>query len=149
MQVLWSAELIQKYSVNGPRYTSYPTALSLQPDFPASAVQAALAGSADELCLYLHIPFCQQLCYYCGCNKIVTRHSEKADLYLQSLATEMALYQPLVADKTITQLHLGGGTPTFLTQEQLSKLMQLLRQHFVFKADAELSIEIDPRSCSL
>lgn len=149
MQELWSAELIQKYSVNGPRYTSYPTALSLQPDFPASAVQAALASSASELCLYLHIPFCQQLCYYCGCNKIVTRHSEKADLYLQNLATEMALYQPLLSDKTISQLHLGGGTPTFLTQEQLSSLMQLLRQHFVFKTDAELSIEIDPRSCSL
>jgi oxygen-independent coproporphyrinogen-3 oxidase len=149
MQVLWSADLIQKYSVNGPRYTSYPTALSLLPDFPASAVQAALAGSAKELCLYLHIPFCQQLCYYCGCNKIVTRHSEKADLYLQHLALEMALYQPLLSDKTISQLHLGGGTPTFLTEEQLSRLMQLLRQHFVFNTDAELSIEIDPRSCSL
>lgn len=149
MQVLWSADLIQKYSVNGPRYTSYPTALSLLPDFPASAVQAALAGSAASLCLYLHIPFCQQLCYYCGCNKIVTRHSEKADLYLQALAMEMAFYQPLLTDKTISQLHLGGGTPTFLTEEQLSRLMQLLRQHFVFKADAELSIEIDPRSCSL
>ncbi|OGO75470.1 MAG: oxygen-independent coproporphyrinogen III oxidase, partial [Chromatiales bacterium RIFOXYA1_FULL_46_5] len=85
----------------------------------------------------------------CGCNKIVTRHSEKADLYLQSLSREMALYQPLLSDKTISQLHLGGGTPTFLTQQQLSVLMQLLRQHFVFKADAELSIEIDPRSCSL
>ena len=149
MSVLWSADLIQKYSVNGPRYTSYPTALSLQSDFPASAVQAALAGSAAELCLYLHIPFCQQLCYYCGCNKMVTRHSEKADLYLQNLAIEMALYQPLIADKTISQLHLGGGTPTFLTEEQLSLLMQLLKQHFVFKPDAELSIEIDPRSCSL
>ena len=149
MSVLWSADLIQKYSVNGPRYTSYPTALSLQSDFPASAVQAALADSAAELCLYLHIPFCQQLCYYCGCNKMVTRHSEKADLYLQNLAIEMALYQPLIADKTISQLHLGGGTPTFLTEEQLSLLMQLLKQHFVFKPDAELSIEIDPRSCSL
>ena len=149
MSVLWSTDLIQKYSVNGPRYTSYPTALSLQPDFPASAIQAALASSAHELCLYLHIPFCQQLCYYCGCNKMVTRHSEKADLYLQHLAVEMALYQPLLSDKTISQLHLGGGTPTFLTEEQLSRLMQLLRQHFVFQPDAELSIEIDPRSCSL
>ncbi len=149
MQVLWSAVLIQKYSVNGPRYTSYPTALSLQEHFPASAVRAALATSASELCLYLHIPFCQQLCYYCGCNKMVTRHNEKADLYLKHLATEMALYQPMLADKTISQLHLGGGTPTFLTEQQLSLLMQLLRQHFVFKDDAELSIEIDPRSCSL
>ncbi|RVT45682.1 oxygen-independent coproporphyrinogen III oxidase [Rheinheimera sediminis] len=148
-QLLWSSELVQKYSVNGPRYTSYPTALSLLPDFPASAVQAALAGSAAELCLYLHIPFCQQLCYYCGCNKIVTRHSTKADLYLLALEQEMGLYQHLLADKTISQLHLGGGTPTFLTEEQLSLLMQLLRQHFVFKADAELSVEIDPRSCSL
>lgn len=149
MQMLWSTELIQKYSVHGPRYTSYPTALSLQPDFPVSAVRAALAGSTKALCLYLHIPFCQQLCYYCGCNKIVTRHNEKADLYLDSLAMEMAIYQPLLQDKTISQLHLGGGTPTFLTQEQLSRLMLLLRQHFVLNADAELSIEIDPRSCSL
>ncbi|MBU2206547.1 MAG: oxygen-independent coproporphyrinogen III oxidase [Gammaproteobacteria bacterium] len=144
----WDARLIGKYNINGPRYTSYPTALALNSNFDRTQMQTAIAQSQNELSLYLHIPFCHKLCYYCGCNKVVTRHQHKADIYLDALAQEMALYQPLLKGKSINQLHLGGGTPTFLTQVQLSRLMALLQQHFTIEADAEISIEIDPRSCS-
>lgn len=149
MQTLsWDPALIAKYNINGPRYTSYPTALALNSGFDKRQINHAIASSPPELSLYLHIPFCHKLCYYCGCNKIVTRHQHKADQYLDSLATEMALYQPLLASKKINQLHLGGGTPTFLTEDQLSRLMSLLNQYFSITPEAEISIEIDPRSCS-
>lgn len=146
--IQWDSALIAKYNINGPRYTSYPTALALHTAFDKAAINHAIKTGATELSLYLHIPFCHKLCYYCGCNKIVTRHQHKADRYLDALAAEMAFYQPLLADKVINQLHLGGGTPTFLTEAQLSRLMHLLRQHFCVLPDAEISIEIDPRSCS-
>ncbi|WP_019674541.1 oxygen-independent coproporphyrinogen III oxidase [Arsukibacterium perlucidum] len=144
----WDARLISKYNINGPRYTSYPTALALSPQFDRTHIHTAITQSPNQLSLYLHIPFCHKLCYYCGCNKVVTRHQHKADTYLDALAQEMALYQPLLQGKSINQLHLGGGTPTFLTEVQLSRLMALLQQHFTIEADAEISIEIDPRSCS-
>lgn len=146
--IQWDPKLINKYNINGPRYTSYPTALALTPDFNPAEIHAAIRHSSDELSLYVHIPFCHKLCYYCGCNKVVTRHQHKADTYLDALAQEMALYAPLLKDKSINQLHLGGGTPTFLTEAQLSRLMALLHQHVRINADAEISIEIDPRSCS-
>lgn len=145
----WNPELIAKYNINGPRYTSYPTALALRDDFTLTQVAETLAQAPAELSLYLHLPFCHQLCYYCGCNKVVTRHQHKAEVYLDYLAAEMARYQALIGDRVINQLHLGGGTPTFLTEQQLSRLMALLQQHFRFTPDAERSIEIDPRSCSL
>jgi oxygen-independent coproporphyrinogen-3 oxidase len=144
----WDPKLISKYNINGPRYTSYPTALALKADFDQTQIQTAISQSPDELSLYIHIPFCHKLCYYCGCNKVVTRHQHKADSYLDALAQEMALYQPLLAQKQIIQLHLGGGTPTFLTEVQLSRLMALLHRHFTIMPDAEISIEIDPRSCN-
>ncbi|MDP2715811.1 oxygen-independent coproporphyrinogen III oxidase [Rheinheimera sp.] len=144
----WDPELIAKYNINGPRYTSYPTALALTTGFDHSLIPAAISQSSDTLSLYLHIPFCHKLCYYCGCNKVVTRHQHKADIYLDALAQEMALYAPLLDSKRINQLHLGGGTPTFLTEVQLSRLMALLHKYFSINPDAEISIEIDPRSCS-
>ena len=146
--IQWDQKLISKYNINGPRYTSYPTALALNSSFDQAQIQTAIGQSPNELSLYLHIPFCHKLCYYCGCNKVITRHQHKADTYLDVLAQEMALYQPLLQGKRINQLHLGGGTPTFLTEVQLSRLMALLQQHFTITADAEISIEIDPRSCS-
>ncbi|MEW5681930.1 MAG: oxygen-independent coproporphyrinogen III oxidase [Pseudomonadota bacterium] len=146
--IQWDQKLISKYNINGPRYTSYPTALALNSNFDRAHIQTAISQSPNELSLYLHIPFCHKLCYYCGCNKVITRHQHKADTYLDALAQEMALYQPLLQGKSINQLHLGGGTPTFLTELQLSRLMALLQQHFTINADAEISIEIDPRSCS-
>lgn len=146
--IKWDPDLISKYNINGPRYTSYPTALALSSDFDQTLIQAAISHSPAELSLYLHLPFCHKLCYYCGCNKVITRHQHKADTYLDALAQEMALYAPMLSNKSINQLHLGGGTPTFLTETQLSRLMALLHKYFIVKPDAEVSIEIDPRSCS-
>ena len=145
----WDPALIAKYNIHGPRYTSYPTALALQAPFESQTVRDTLLASTGELSLYLHLPFCHQLCYYCGCNKVITRHQHKADRYLDALEQEMALYQPLVAHRPIGHIHLGGGTPTFLTEQQLSRLMQLFQQYFDCSKLDELSIEIDPRSCSL
>ncbi|MDX1705923.1 oxygen-independent coproporphyrinogen III oxidase [Pseudidiomarina sp.] len=146
--VTWSQALIDKYNINGPRYTSYPTALALRDDFPVNQVAATLANTDKALCLYIHLPFCHKLCYYCGCNKVITRHQHKADIYLDALAKEMARYQQLLGARPVEQVHLGGGTPTFLTETQLSRLMTLINSNFSVVANAELSIEIDPRSCS-
>ena len=147
-RIKWDPKLISKYNINGPRYTSYPTALALSSNFDPVQILEAVSQSPAELSLYLHIPFCHKLCYYCGCNKVITRHQHKADTYLDALAQEMSLYAPLLKSKQINQLHLGGGTPTFLTEVQLSRLMALLDNHFTITPDAEISIEIDPRSCS-
>lgn len=147
----WDTELIHRYNINGPRYTSYPTALLLAEPFSHDTVKAALASSNQRLSLYIHLPFCHKLCYYCGCNKVITRHQHKADEYLTVLEQEILLYKPLVAHRGIGALHLGGGTPTFLTEDQLSRLMAMLEEHLGLDVHAghEISIEIDPRSCSL
>lgn len=149
-KLAWNAALVEKYNINGPRYTSYPTALELRSGFSDARVAAALLDSDEPLSLYLHIPFCHQLCYYCGCNKVVTRHQEKADRYLDALAAELKIYAPLTAHRKKRHLHLGGGTPTFLSSSQLTRLMSLLKSELGFDpAEAgEISIEIDPRSCS-
>lgn len=146
--LLWDPELIAKYNINGPRYTSYPTALSMDKSFPHQMIHKTLSASSAELSLYIHLPFCHKLCYYCGCNKVITRHQNKADDYLDALEREMEIYSPLLKGRLINQVHLGGGTPTFLTEQQLSRLMRLTYRHFVLNQDAEISIEIDPRSCS-
>ncbi|WP_404342325.1 oxygen-independent coproporphyrinogen III oxidase [Pseudoalteromonas mariniglutinosa] len=143
----WDQGLINKYNISGPRYTSYPTALSLQSGYQQQDLVAAIASSSSRsLSLYIHIPFCSQLCYYCGCNKVITRHQSKADIYLDNLAIEIATQATLFTEYQVEQLHLGGGTPTFLSAEQVSRLMSLLTQHFNFATDAERGIEIDPRS---
>ncbi len=147
----WDPELIHRYNINGPRYTSYPTALSLAEPFDHQLVKNALAATNERLSLYIHLPFCHKLCYYCGCNKVITRHQDKADTYLDALELELQYYQPLIAHRGVGALHLGGGTPTFLTEPQLSRLMAMLEQHLALDVHAghEVSIEIDPRSCSL
>lgn len=147
-QIVWSQELIDKYNINGPRYTSYPTALALHNQFPLSSMVRTLTNAPKELSLYIHLPFCIKLCYYCGCNKVITRHQHKADIYLDYLAKEMAMYKALLGDRKFESVHMGGGTPTFLSETQLSRLMDLLHEHFSFTDNAEWSIEIDPRSCS-
>lgn len=147
MTTIRDEALVRKYNVKGPRYTSYPTALLLRNGFAPAQAFNALAQTGPALSLYLHVPFCRELCYYCGCNKVISRDQSKADRYLAALATEMALYQQACAGKTVQQLHLGGGTPTFLDERQLRLLLQQLRTHFRFDPQAELSIEIDPRSC--
>ncbi|WP_105166951.1 oxygen-independent coproporphyrinogen III oxidase [Pseudoalteromonas sp. T1lg23B] len=143
----WDESLIKKYNVSGPRYTSYPTALSLQSGYDVTALRTAIqSSSSHSLSLYVHIPFCHQLCYYCGCNKIVTRHQHKADTYLDNLELEIKAQAPLFAHYQVEQLHLGGGTPTFLSPAQMSRLLSMLEQHFTFTPQAQRSIEIDPRS---
>lgn len=138
--------LLGKYNSNGPRYTSYPTAL----EFDASVsektlVNAGQTSPSSALSLYVHIPFCHTLCYYCGCNKIVTRHSEKADRYLDFLAKEIQQRSYAFAHYKVRQLHLGGGSPSFLNAKQHQRLMTLLRTYFNFADEAECSIELDPR----
>lgn len=147
--------LLRKYNTNGPRYTSYPTALEFSDTFTHTDLVEAIQSSTNEsLSLYIHIPFCHSLCYYCGCNKIVTRHHDKADIYLDYLAQEITHRAKLFSDeksthKKVTQLHLGGGTPSFLTHEQLTTLTTKLRESFSFSDDVEMSIEIDPREIEL
>jgi len=143
----WDQTLINKYNVSGPRYTSYPTALSLSEGYQQQALVSAIKSSSSRsLSLYIHIPFCSELCYYCGCNKVITRHQSKADVYLDYLTKEIAAHAPLFKHYTVEQLHLGGGTPTFLTVKQMTRLINLLEQHFHFTRNTERGIEIDPRS---
>ncbi|MGB5855635.1 MAG: oxygen-independent coproporphyrinogen III oxidase [Oceanisphaera sp.] len=149
-QIVWDQALIEKYNYSGPRYTSYPTALEFNDAFGMTQLKAA-AGRYPErpLSLYVHIPFCHKLCYYCGCNKVITRHQSKADPYLDYLELEIKRLAPMFAGRTVTQLHWGGGTPTFLTEPQIRRLNSLLRQHFNFAEQGEYSIEIDPRKIEL
>ena len=139
--------LLNKYNINGPRYTSYPTALEFNSDVSdATLLTAAQTSPAQNLSLYVHIPFCHSLCYYCGCNKVVTRHAEKADRYLDYLSKEITLRAAAFGHYNVSQLHLGGGSPSFLSPDQHRRLMALLRDAFTFSEEAECSIEIDPRT---
>ena len=141
----------------GPRYTSYPTADRFVEAFgPAEYAQALLqrasgatVGGRSPLSLYLHIPFCESVCYYCACNKVITRRHDKATDYLAALAQEVALNVAVLGrGQSVSQLHLGGGTPTFLSDDELSQLMALLRENFKLAPGAEVSIEVDPRTAS-
>lgn len=141
--------LLRKYPTSGPRYTSYPTAL----EFAELAYDCLLQGwtlsDNPVLSLYLHIPFCHSLCYYCGCNKQVTRQRQKSEVYLQYLLKEVQQRAASFNTKPVTQIHFGGGTPTYLDDDQLSRLMTALRQAFSISQNAEISIEIDPRQTAL
>ena len=149
-QIDWDQHLIEKYNYAGPRYTSYPTALEFSENFVEADFQHAVERYPNRpLSLYVHIPFCHRLCYFCGCNKIVTRQLHKADRYLDVLEQEIRQRAPLFAGRSVTQLHWGGGTPTFLNQQQVSRLVALLRDHFTIADDVEMSIEVDPREIEL
>lgn len=149
------SQLLARLDVPGPRYTSYPTADRFADTFGPDQYRRALeqraaqvvAGTAVPLSLYVHIPFCDSVCYYCACNKIVTRHHERAGEYLEALKREIELHVAVLGrHQVLTQLHFGGGSPTFLTDDELARLMGVLRESFTIDADAELSIEIDPRT---
>ena len=143
---LWDQALIEKYNYSGPRYTSYPTALEFNESFnEQDFITAAIRYHDRPLSLYIHIPFCHKLCYFCGCNKLITRQTHKVTQYLDALDVEIESRAPLFKNRTVSQMHWGGGTPTFLTDEEIARLMASLKQHFHFADDAELSIEIDPR----
>ncbi len=149
-----SPELLRRYDVAGPRYTSYPTADRFVEAFTADdyarALQQRRSGAAAlvlPLSLYVHIPFCESLCYYCACNKIITKHHDRAAEYLRYLSREVDLHTAqLGVGQTVTQLHLGGGTPTFLSDAELRELMAMLRRSFTLAPGGEYSIEVDPRT---
>jgi oxygen-independent coproporphyrinogen-3 oxidase len=144
--------LIRRFNSSGPRYTSYPTADRFLEEFAQQHYLNALAARASSkqqmpLSLYFHLPFCTSLCYFCACNKIITQDKSRSAEYLQYLFKEMAMVVPHLGDDRKTgQLHLGGGSPTFLSNDQMSLLMQEVRKHFDFTDDAEISVEIDPRT---
>ena len=149
-----SADVLSRFDVSGPRYTSYPTADRFVEAFSVADYTQALklrrtgaAAMALPLSLYVHIPFCESLCYYCACNKIVTRHHDRATPYLRYLSREVDLHAAhLGVGQTVTQMHLGGGTPTFLSDDELRELMGMLRRNFTFAPGGEYSIEVDPRT---
>ncbi|WP_179949228.1 oxygen-independent coproporphyrinogen III oxidase [Vibrio algivorus] len=149
-QIVWDQAMLEKYNYSGPRYTSYPTAVEFHEAFTISDLDMACADYPERpLSLYIHIPFCHKLCYYCGCNKVITRHQHKADDYLQVLIQEIRERAPLIQQRQVSQLHFGGGTPTFLTKIQMTRIMTALRTEFTFTDDAEISIEVDPREIEL
>ncbi|MDO4626923.1 MAG: oxygen-independent coproporphyrinogen III oxidase [Pasteurellaceae bacterium] len=149
-EIVWDLNLIQKYNHSGPRYTSYPTALEFNGNYSEQDFENAVARYPNRpLSLYVHIPFCHKLCYFCGCNKVITRHQYKADIYLDSLEQEIKARAPLFRQRIATQVHWGGGTPTYLTEQQSARLMAMLREHFHIAENAEISIEMDPREIEL
>jgi oxygen-independent coproporphyrinogen-3 oxidase len=150
-----SDAMLQRFDVPGPRYTSYPTADRFVEAFGPDAYRQALrqrargatVGGAPPLSLYVHIPFCEQVCYYCACNKIITRHHDRARAYLDDLKREVDLHvAELGAGQPVSQLHLGGGSPTFMSDAELAELMQMLDQAFRVERECEVSIEVDPRT---
>jgi oxygen-independent coproporphyrinogen-3 oxidase len=150
-------DLLARLDIAGPRYTSYPTADRFVEAFgPAQYAQAltqraegggAVGGAFTPLSLYVHIPFCESVCYYCACNKVITKHHERADEYLEVLKGEVGLVVArLGKGQALSQLHLGGGSPTFLSDAQLEDLLTHLRGHFRFVPGGEYAIEVDPRT---
>lgn len=145
-------DLLRKFDVPGPRYTSYPTADRFVEAFTArdyiQALEQRRAGSmALPLSVYVHIPFCDSLCYYCACNKVITKHHSKGAEYLRYLSRELDLQVAHFGQgHTVSQMHFGGGTPTFLSDEELSDLVSMIRRHFTLVPGGEYSIEVDPRT---
>lgn len=148
---LWDEEFIRQYDVSGPRYTSYPTALQFHEEFSGSDYEAAIersGGSRRPLSLYVHLPFCASLCYYCACNKVVTQDKSRMRSYLDSLIGEIRLLSAKVGrSRPVYQMHWGGGTPNYYDGPELTELMYQLGRHFnLVQGDrSEYSIELDPR----
>ena len=144
--------LLRRFDRPGPRYTSYPTADRFVEAFDAAAFAARLASRGDQaspppLSIYVHVPFCDKVCFYCACNKVVTRHHERAAEYLEALRVEADLVGGLLTGpRELEQLHFGGGTPTFLSNAELEQVMAMLAVRFPLADNAECSIEVDPRS---
>jgi oxygen-independent coproporphyrinogen-3 oxidase len=157
VETLLSDALLRRLDIPGPRYTSYPTADRFVEAFGHNEyrqalrqrAQGATVGGTGPLSLYIHIPFCEQLCYYCACNKIITKHKNRGAEYLVDLQREIDLHvAELGRTQPVSQLHLGGGSPTFLDDSELAALMAMLRGAFRLLPDAEVSIEVDPRTAS-
>ncbi len=150
---IFDPELLTRYDVSGPRYTSYPTAPHFEAGFGEDRYRHHALASNDDpiprpLSIYVHIPFCASPCFYCGCNRVVTRDRSKATEYLQRVAGEIRMQSELFdRDRQVIQLHLGGGTPNYLDADQLHELMEMLRGGFNLARgdEREFSIELDPR----
>ncbi|MFO2465204.1 oxygen-independent coproporphyrinogen III oxidase [Pseudomonas sp. 15FMM2] len=149
--IRWDTDLLQRYDLAGPRYTSYPATAQFSSQVGTFDLLHALRDSRKAvrpLSLYVHVPFCANICYYCACNKVITKDRGRAQAYLQHLEQEIQLIAcHLAPHQQVRQLHLGGGTPTFLSHDELRQLMARLRQHFNLLDDdsGDYSIEIDPR----
>ncbi|MBI3901480.1 MAG: oxygen-independent coproporphyrinogen III oxidase [Nitrosomonadales bacterium] len=144
-------ELIRRLDKNGPRYTSYPTADRFVKTFSPDTYRnwVAKRDAARPLSLYVHIPFCNTLCFYCGCNKIITKDRSRSEKYIQYMIKEMEMQVALMpGERRLEQLHLGGGTPTFLSDDEMRTLMSAIAKNFTLVKDGEYSIEIDPRKVS-
>jgi oxygen-independent coproporphyrinogen-3 oxidase len=152
--IVFNADLIRRYDQTGPRYTSYPTAAQFHEGITENDYRKWAQHSNEDpipksLSLYFHIPFCDTVCFYCACTKVVTKHHDRSIGYLDRLYREIALQGALFdRDRTVEQLHWGGGTPTFLDTDQIQQFMDVTRQNFTLRTDdnGEYSIEIDPRS---
>jgi len=150
-QIIFDIDLIKRYDKSGPRYTSYPTAVQFHDGFGSAnyrAIAAATNASGRPLSLYFHIPFCDTVCYYCGCNKVVTKDRTRTSPYLERLYKEIAMQGALFdKSRSVDQLHWGGGTPTFISHDEMRELMRVTGEHFNLRDDdsGEYSIEIDPR----
>lgn len=139
-------DLVRKHNRPGPRYTSYPTALQFREDADAARLIDAARAETGGLSLYFHLPFCESLCWFCGCNKVITTDVSRGDVYLDALEKEIALFpSDGLRERRVVQLHFGGGTPNFLSPAQIARLGEILRRNFVFSGDAECSVELDPR----
>ncbi|MDD5176831.1 MAG: oxygen-independent coproporphyrinogen III oxidase [Sterolibacterium sp.] len=150
-ELIFDPQLIRRFDVNGPRYTSYPTADRFVEAFDAEDYRMwlgrrTIGGISRPLSLYFHIPFCNTICYYCACNKIITKDHGRSAKYLKYLGKELAMQaEALEGSHEVVQLHWGGGTPTFLSQEEMRRLMDMTREHFHLIPNGEYSIEVDPR----
>ncbi len=150
---VFDGNLIARYAITGPRYTSYPTALQFQPGFGEATLRGIARASNEDpipraLSVYVHVPFCLSPCFYCGCTRIITRDRSRADVYLEHLLREIEMTAPLFdRDRRVLQLHLGGGTPNFLDSAQMARLVDALRRGFLLsdEDDREFGIEVDPR----
>ena len=150
-ELIFDPQLIRRFDVNGPRYTSYPTADRFVEAFDAEAYKSwlgrrTIGGIGRALSLYVHIPFCNTICYYCACNKIITKDHGRSAKYIRYLGKELAMQaEALDGSRDVVQLHWGGGTPTFLAAEEMHRLMELINKHFRLLPNGEYSIEVDPR----
>jgi oxygen-independent coproporphyrinogen-3 oxidase len=150
-ELIFDPQLIRRFDVNGPRYTSYPTADRFVEAFDADAYRSwlgrrTIGGIGRALSLYVHIPFCNTICYYCGCNKIITKDHGRSAKYIKYLGRELAMQaEALDGSHDVVQLHWGGGTPTFLADDEMRRLMELINNHFRLLPNGEYSIEVDPR----
>ncbi len=149
--------MLARLDTPGPRYTSYPTADRFVEAFGAKDYAQALrqraegaeVGGPKSLSLYVHVPFCESVCYYCACNKVITKHHDRAAPYLDALEQEISLHTAVIGThQAVSQLHLGGGSPTFLSDAELGRLVLLLERSFRLASDAEVSIEVDPRTAT-